>query len=386
MAGRLRVAMVGRYPLEEGRPVGGVESAAEVIADGLAETGDIDMHCVTLASSLRRPTMRRSSAGVTVHLLPRSDRFCVSTGYFLDKRRLRKAVAAIDPDIVHVQTAAGQYAQAVLERGRPSLLSIHGLFFREIPFEPRGRALPARLAAWYERSALRRAKHISCLNNYTLASLSPLTNGAEFRFIDNPIDDSFFGVESREESGRVLMLSIYRRLKGHEYLLRAIEMLVSEGLKVTLYCVGPAADDGYHRELTELVASKRLEENVVLAGNASRSDVLEHYSRCSVVVLPSLVENAPLVISEGMAAGKAIVATSVGGVPEMIEDGRTGLVVPPSDSKALADAIRRLLMDSDLRLLLGTQAKVVAESRFRTEAVVEKTHRFYRDILGETHS
>jgi glycosyltransferase involved in cell wall biosynthesis len=98
-------------------------------------------------------------------------------------------------------------------------------------------------------------------------------------------------------------------------------------------------------------------------------------------VLPSLYEGFPLAIQEAMAAGRAVIASAVGGVPEAVRDGVTGLLVPPSDPAALADAIRRLLADPALAQRMGAAGRVRAEQEFSYEAMVQCTTRIYDDVL-----
>jgi glycosyltransferase involved in cell wall biosynthesis len=185
-----------------------------------------------------------------------------------------------------------------------------------------------------------------------------------------------------EEDGRILLLAVIRRLKGQDSAIRAVSKLRKLGKRVTLYCVGKIVEQSYYEELRQLVAQEHLEDCVVFEEHAARSTVLEHYARAAVVVVPSLVENAPLVVSEAMSAGKAIVATPAGGIPEMIEDGRTGLIVPFEDPDAIADAVAQLLSDIDFRRKLGNAAKEAAEQRFRLSVSVRKTLEFYQHVLG----
>jgi len=383
MVDRIKVVMAGRYPFKEGAPTGGVQSVAEVLADSLASTDLVEMHCVTLVPGITKPEFRRTAAGVNVHILPASKRFGPTTGFFLDRLRLRAKVVQIGPDIVHVQAAAGPYARALLERGWPSLLSVHGLFFRDMEFEPAVRKLSTRLAAKYERDALRRAKYVAILNDYTLSSLKKFLVRAEIRYIDNPIDDSFFEIENREEEGRILVPALIWRLKGHRFILEAVAELISEGRKIVAYCVGGITDRSYYDELQQFVESKGIRDYVRFEGNITRQEMLNQYARCSIVVLPSLVENAPLVVSEGMAAGKPVVATAVGGIPEMIEDGLTGFIVPKENEGALAETLKKLLDSKELRSQIGAEAKKAAEARYRPEVAARKTLDYYYSILSK---
>jgi glycosyltransferase involved in cell wall biosynthesis len=110
-----------------------------------------------------------------------------------------------------------------------------------------------------------------------------------------------------------------------------------------------------------------------------REDVRDLLSVYDIFVLPSLSEGMPLALLEAMAAGVPAVATRVGGVSEVIENGKTGLLVPPGDSRALADGIATLLENPALATELGEAARQVAVSRFSLERMV----RAYQDIYAE---
>ena len=107
------------------------------------------------------------------------------------------------------------------------------------------------------------------------------------------------------------------------------------------------AGDGVERQhLEQLSARLGIQEKVIFAGHAS--DMRPYYAMASMLVLPSHSEGSPNVVLEALAAGLAVAATTVGGVPEILEEGRTGLMVPPRNSAALAEVTARLLRDPGL--------------------------------------
>lgn len=113
-----------------------------------------------------------------------------------------------------------------------------------------------------------------------------------------------------------------------------------------------------------------------------RSDFIEALATMDVFVMPSLVEGGPMVVLEAMAMGLPVVATRVGMVPEVIEDGRTGFVVEPADAAALVDSVRRLLGDEQLRSRIGNQAREKANHAFSLDVMVGK----YLNVFAEARS
>jgi glycosyltransferase involved in cell wall biosynthesis len=117
-----------------------------------------------------------------------------------------------------------------------------------------------------------------------------------------------------------------------------------------------------------------------------RDDIPALLAQCDVCVLPSLSEGLPLAVLEAMAAGKPVVACAVGGVPELVADGQTGLLVPPADPQALAAAIRGLLSDPVLarQLAAAGQARVLQD--FSIGAMVARITAIYEELLEKTHA
>jgi glycosyltransferase involved in cell wall biosynthesis len=161
--------------------------------------------------------------------------------------------------------------------------------------------------------------------------------------------------------------------KGHALLLEAAAVVPD-----ALFLL--AGDGPSRRQLEARVADLGLSKRVVFLGQ--RSDIRELLMACDVFVLPSLYEGSSLAVLEAMASGRAIVATGIPGTDELIEDGVSGLLVPPTDDAALAGAIRRLLDDDELRRRLGAKARAHAEVEFTRDAMATRITSTYRRLLG----
>ena len=151
----------------------------------------------------------------------------------------------------------------------------------------------------------------------------------------------------------VLSAGRLSREKGHKYLIDAVSTIVSAlpqlRLKLLIAGNGP-----FERKLNAQVDKKGLQQCVNLVGH--RSDINGLYSIADLFVLPSLSEGSPNVLLESMAARVPIVATRVGGVPELVKDGESAILVPPADSESLKKAIIELLIDRSRALQLASAA------------------------------
>jgi len=168
------------------------------------------------------------------------------------------------------------------------------------------------------------------------------------------------------------------RVKGAEYLLRAAAKVIFKTPDAAFLIVG----DGSQREaLEQLARSLGISHRVVFTGQ--RDDVPELLAVMDVLVLPSLYEGLPNAVLEAMAAGKPVIATPVGGTPEVVEDGITGLLVPPRDPEALAEAILALLQDRERAEAMGRAGRARVEKYFSVERMIAETEALYEELIEE---
>ena len=160
--------------------------------------------------------------------------------------------------------------------------------------------------------------------------------------------------------------------KGHEHLLRAARALPH--IRFLL-----AGDGPLRAELENRARGLGVEERITFLGR--REDMPALLATCDLVVLPSLYEGLPLSLIEAMAARRPIVATDIGGTRELIDHGQTGLLVPPQDAEALAEAIRGLVVDPALSRRLGSAGRDRAIADFSSEAMVASVSREYSELL-----
>jgi len=169
--------------------------------------------------------------------------------------------------------------------------------------------------------------------------------------------------------------------KGHEYFLEAAAQVMKEIPEAKFLIVGEDIDQNKKQEikLRNLAEKLRLTNNIIFAGQ--RNDIPEIMSSLDIFVLSSLREHFGRVIIEAMGCGKPVIATNAGGVPEIVKDGCTGILVPPQNSDALARAIIDLAKDKKKVELMGERARKTAEKLFSIEANVKKIEQVYERLL-----
>lgn len=164
-----------------------------------------------------------------------------------------------------------------------------------------------------------------------------------------------------------------QNIKGQEYLFRAAEDLAKRCSSIKILLVGSGPDE---TRLKDLARSLRL--NVLFLSN--RYDIPELMRAMDIYVQPSLEESFGISIAEAMYTGLPVVASKVGGIPEVISEGETGILVPPGDSKALKDALLKLVEDPGLAKSMGEKGKQLAASRFGGERYARDMERLYSSL------
>ena len=290
-------------------------------------------------------------------------------------------------DVVHTQLefADGLGSVAARVAGVPSLSTLHTM------------SEPARWTrAWWRNrlgdlalGAL--ATEIICVSDeahrhyeahrpYPKSKLVTLRNGIDLSRFDAAAGE---GPEVRRELGIaadapvLASVSVLRRDKGIQHMIAALPRVAAEVPGVVYLVVG----DGDHRPALEAAAAAGgVADRVVFAG--SRTDVPRVLSACDAFVHPTLLDALPTVLAEASAAGVPIAASRVGGVPEMCLDGRNGLLVPPGDEEALADACLRLLREPGLAARMGGQGREVARERYDIRVQAGRLCDLYRRAMA----
>jgi glycosyltransferase involved in cell wall biosynthesis len=286
--------------------------------------------------------------------------------------RLRRVLRDEDADILHTHThfslnVAGRLAARAAGADVIAHMHIENVF-RADPLGQRIQVAidngTARLCRWIV--AVSDATRDSLVaQGYPRARTLTVHNGIE------PREPAAPAPIEPEPTGPVL-LEVGRlcEVKGQRELITALSQLERDD--VTLLLAGDDLESGgtYRRALQQQARDLGVESRVRFLGR--RDDVPALLAVADVLVLPSWIEGLPLVVLEAMAAGVPVVATSVGGTPEAVVEGETGLLVPPRDASALARAIDAVLVDPDRARRLGEAGRRRARERFDADAAAQR--------------
>lgn len=377
----MRVLLFGPYPAN-GKPItGGVMAVVYALAQGLARHPQLQVAVASAQPAI--PERTETDGRVTIYRrsiarLPRL------RGHLLIRRKLRAVARQVQPDLIHAH-GTGYYAAAALDSHFPAVLTAHGVVYEEA--RRSGTRHFKEQAAWtydarMEHRVLKRAHQVIAISPYIRQAFSAYPH-LHWTDIPNPVDDAFFQVQRQPQPGWLFTPARIIPRKGIDVLLRAFAAIAADFPQATLNIAGETtAMPSYLAACQALVQEAGLADRVHFWGSLDKSALQAAYGRAAGVVLPARQETAPVAIEEAMAAGCPVIATAVGGVPFMVQNEQTGLVSPPDDVAALAQALARLLGDP-LQSERWGKAGREAAGAYRLDTVVTRTMALYEQLLSE---
>jgi glycosyltransferase involved in cell wall biosynthesis len=356
-----------------GEHYSGAERVQDLLAARLPQSGfDVAFACLKPG---RFETMRSSRHAHVINV-PMGSRLDLQPA-----RKLARLVRSEGFSLIHTHTPRAVLVGAMASKltGVPLVHHVHSPTSSDST-----RRTLNRISAAVERSALRRASAIIAVSQSMAAYaerqgipqsiVHVVPNGV-------PIQNRLADREPPQTAWTIGSVALIRPRKGFEILLEALAILRREGAPVSLRAVGSFETFEYETELKQRAAKLGLQDAVHWTGFAR--DVQGELAQMDLFVLPSLFgEGLPMVILEAMAAGVPAIGTKVEGVPEAICDGVDGLIVPPGNAVALAEAVRRVIKGqanwSDLR----RNAFERQRDQFSDAAMAAGVARVYRQVLG----
>jgi glycosyltransferase involved in cell wall biosynthesis len=378
----LKVVLAEQYPFETDKFPGGVHTAGYYLARGLQARDGVDVRVLTVSGQAPHD-MDRVDDGLRVRILS-EPRVRLIPNMGRNIKRLTAQLREMKPDIVNANMVI--YAVAALRAGIPTVFTVHGVVHREAQVyrKPLDR-LRYSLYMNYDREAMSQVGHIIATSPYVVKEYDGHT-GAEFHVIDNCIDERFFSVPNNEEPDRLLFGGVIYDRKNVLGLLEITRKLVETRPNLKLRVAGKVLDEVYNRQCIAFVKEHGLAGNVDFLGQTTIETMIEELSRATMLLLPSKQETAPLIISEALGAGKPVIASTAGGIANLVSDGRTGYVADWRDNDRFIECIDRLLGDDKLREQMGKAARAEALSRFSKDVVAAQTVKVYERVLADRTS
>jgi glycosyltransferase involved in cell wall biosynthesis len=367
-----------------------------LVGRGPPETGGIAAYLTALEGGLSRRHRVHLLNLTREHEPPAGGRFTLrNLGRTLADVRLVHR-ASRGHDVVHIHSAlapmvtllrAGLLAAAARARGCRTIVHAHGGRVELWMVTPVRRLLA--------RIVLRPAHRVVAVSLGGASALARAVGERRSALIQNGIDLREFAPDSHQGPGSasnapatIAYAGIITARKGLIDLIEASRLLAARGVPHRLMMAGGRPDEGTQAEAEVRAAAgtgaepkTEAEGDIRFLGPLPHQEMPGFYRDADVFCLPSWWEAMPLSILEAMAAGLPVVATEVGDIPRLVEDGSTGILVPPKRPKDLAAALERLLLDPDERRRMGAAGLVRARERFGLDGTIGAVEALYAELL-----
>jgi glycosyltransferase involved in cell wall biosynthesis len=398
MSRPLRVAWLAPYPvtlltptLRLARTAAGLHPCSWIVnlANALAARDDVELHLVT-ETCLVTSEQTVSQRGIKFHVLPAGVPFLhrgfphwfpldAMTGFRARRRRMVQTIQRLDPDLVHAHGTEAAYGLAAVDSQRPCLVSVQGVISE---LARTNSSLFFRLQRRHEAKVARQAAYFSCRTQFDSGFIKSQNSLATIFMTHEAMSKVFFQYNWQpSDQDSLLFVGALTPWKGLDLLLQAMRLVLTRKPRAILRVIGgtPGQMNAYREKARALEISTRVE----FLGFLPADEIARWHRESQVFVLPSQNENSPNTLAEAMVSGMPVIATNVGGIPSMVEDGKTGLLVPWNQPDILAGKIVWLLQHPEECARLGANARQIARERHDPARVAEQTLAAYRQILQD---
>ena len=356
-------------------------TAPTALLEGFSNLPNLEVHVLSCTKRAMSSPAKLAN-NIWFHSLNVPNFSWLRTGYSGCILAVRKKLRVVRPDIVHAQGTERDCAITSVFTPFPKVLTIHGNIrtiaelHRSPPFSYWW--LQARL----EKFCLPRFQGVICISRYTRNLVSNLAK--KTWLLPNATETTFFELgNTRPKSPlidppSILVVANVDARKNQIGLIRALDDL-SKRERFQLRFFGKCGDDPYGREFDELIRTRSW---CYYGGMIDRAQLREEFLHATALILPTLEDNCPMVILEAQASGLPVIASNVGGVPDLIEDGVTGLLTNPDSLATMSQALEKILSEKALANQLAEQGRKQAITRFHPRVIASRHLEIYREVLS----
>ena len=351
-------------------------TAPEALLQGFAQIPEIEIHVI---SCLQKPVSspEKLAPNIWYHGLHVPKIGWMRTAFQGCIRAVRKKLKAIQPHIVHGQGTERDGAISAVFSGFPNILTIHGNM-RAVAQKMGARPFSyAWLAARLEKRIIPRSNGVVCITNYIRAAVDDLARRTWV--VPNAVDAKFFDLKPAPEFPPIVLCAatVYV-IKNQINFIHALDSLAEEKQFRVIFLGTGNRSSPYFQEFLRLVSNRPW---CSYEGFADREKLKAYYQRATMLALPSYEDNCPMVVLESMAAGLPVLAAKIGGVPDLIEERKTGLFCNPSDFQSMKAGVAEILNHSPAAASMAARAKQSAHQRFHPLSIARQHLEIYREVM-----
>lgn len=303
--------------------------------------------------------------------------------YICAPKKIKNLIEKLRPDVVHVHGTYPPYSIIpLITKKYPVVVTLHGIVSIESMYSLKNRLFLRNIIyTGLEKQAIRQADRLIAVSPsiYEIC-LKMGANPSKVNLIPNGIDIDEYESENKNIiTPSILYMGRLVKIKGIDILIKALPTIKNLYPNIKLHIAGTG---GQYNRINSLVEKLNLTENVVFLGNVFGFEKRCLIASTDILILPSRYEAFGIVLLEAMASSKPVVASDVGGIPYIVDDGKTGLLFEEGNIDELAKHVLKLLADKSMRLNMGKAGRERAKL-FSWSEIADKTVKVYREVCDQ---
>jgi glycosyltransferase involved in cell wall biosynthesis len=377
--------MIAPFPYKEAKIKGGVEAVTVNLLEGFKNISNIEMLVISIQKTVLVEEIIEYSESIKIHYIPYGRIKSTKLEMLFHARiRVKQIANVFKPDIIHIQGNGTILLLTIGLKKENLVITQHGILKEELKYiislsNRISQLISIKIEKLFE-SNIKNRIYISDYNKQL--SEIKLNKSKNNTIIFNPVSNSFFynNVSNIKNSNRLLYVGSIIKRKGLIDLLIAIKILKDKNINFHLDVVGDFQDESYKSEIINYTNKYELSKQITYHGWLYSNEIQRLLHKDSIFVLPSYQETLPVVIAEAMASGKVVVATNIAGIPEMVEEGKTGFLFERGNVNELIEILTKLsTIDKKLHSELSYKR---ALKMFSADIVAKQTFQFYKDVIS----
>lgn len=373
--------VVPQFPLDLNEIKGGVHSALINLIKGFAKTG-VYIRVLSINNNIKAAIEKKISDKITIVYEPEGIfSFHLINYLFFGSALLKKHCMYFLPDLIHFQEGN---SFLMLKRGIktavPIVLTIHGNAINDSFFKKK----IIDKIKWRINGYLERVLHPYCIIYLSPISAynSKFKKIAKSQIIPNAVDEQFFSINLKKiNNNKLIFIGVLNNRRNLLLLLKTLNSLIYKRFNYTLDVIGGFENDQYKKIIINYVQKNKLQNSVTFHGWVGQNVILNYLNNSDILVMTSMVETLPMVIAEAMAAGKVVVSSDVGGVPNMITHKKNGFIFSLNHPNYLYEILKTLYDNHYLMQSISMEARKFAHDSYHHHSVAQKTLLFYKSCL-----
>lgn len=383
----MKILYIAPLSLNRKHSAGGVETATENILEGFSGIKRTEIIVLSFRSGQFNSTITKYSENITIIQKSQKIKNTLFNILFYQRKIIREIIDRENPDLIHFHgTGPNILSISNLPRDR-TIITQHGILRIELKYQ-----IGIRNKIKYFLKSIIETIYFPKFSNYIFISNHNFNNAnnyyksnfSNYAIIPNAVNIDYFNIKSKNTTNNhILYVGFISRLKNLLFLIKIINELKNKQKVFKLTIVGDIKDYKYYQECKQFIKSNNLTDIISFKGYLDQNKLLSLYNIIDIFVLPSLQENSPISLLEAMAAGKVSVASNIGGIPEIINNNKTGFIFKNNDYKGLYSILSKLYNNYPLLDSIGQNAQKVIMKRFNPQYIARSMNKFYNSIVND---